>query len=267
MAAQLHDPAPRPSRAGTPEEFDRVVARALGKHPDERYPSAGDLGRAALAAARGEPVTESERSVARGPAAPDAAETRVMNGRGTNGAATAATRHRTAATRLEAPAQHRAPASPLARRALAALAVLVALAGLGVALGALFGGGGGGGSPGPLSADEVRGAAQAFADAYSHEDAAALRRTLAKDVLRVLPSGVARGRQAVVAQYTRQFDGKVRDYSLSGLEVTAGTAGRASGNYRVDRDGGPPIQGRIVFGVVRDHGRARIRLIAATPKG
>ena len=47
------------------------MARALAKDPERRYPSAGDLGRAALAAARGEPVTESERSVAVGPAAPD----------------------------------------------------------------------------------------------------------------------------------------------------------------------------------------------------
>ena len=47
------------------------MARALAKEPEDRYPSAGDLGRAALAAARGEPVTESERSVAVGPAAPE----------------------------------------------------------------------------------------------------------------------------------------------------------------------------------------------------
>ena len=44
-----------------------MIARALAKDPADRYPSAGDLGRAALAAARGEPVTESERSVAIGP--------------------------------------------------------------------------------------------------------------------------------------------------------------------------------------------------------
>src|SRR5205823_6231510 len=67
--AHLHDPPPRPSEApGVPPEFDAVVARALAKRPDDRYPSAGDLGRAALAAARGERATESEHSVARGPA-------------------------------------------------------------------------------------------------------------------------------------------------------------------------------------------------------
>ena len=82
----------------------------------------------------------------------------------------------------------------------------------------------------------------------------------------MLPAGVARGRETVVAQYDRQFDGKVREYRLSNLDVTGGTAGRASGDYRVDRDGEDPIQGHIVFGVVRDRGEPRIALIAATPR-
>src|SRR3954463_1892326 len=80
LPAHLHDPPPRPSERGAPEGFDRVMARALAKGPADRYPSAGDLGRAALAAARGEPVTESERSVAIGPAAPSEAPTAVVNG-------------------------------------------------------------------------------------------------------------------------------------------------------------------------------------------
>ena len=67
----------RPS-SGVPQGFDRVLARALAKDPADRYPSAGDLGRAALGAARGEPVTESERSVAVGPAAPEDEPTRVQ---------------------------------------------------------------------------------------------------------------------------------------------------------------------------------------------
>jgi serine/threonine-protein kinase len=145
------------------------------------------------------------------------------------------------------------------------LAAVVLVAALGVALGALLGGGGSTTDRGPVSAAEVRSAAQAFADAYAHEDAAALRRTLSRNVLRVLPGGVARGRDAVVAQYRRQFDGKVRGYTLTGLQARGGSAGRASAGYRVDRDGEPPIEGRIVFGVVRDRGQPRIALIAATP--
>jgi predicted Ser/Thr protein kinase len=53
-----------------PQEIDAVIARAMAKNPDERYPSAGDLGRAADAAAGGEGASASERSVATGPAAP-----------------------------------------------------------------------------------------------------------------------------------------------------------------------------------------------------
>jgi hypothetical protein len=69
----------------------------------------------------------------------------------------------------------------------------------------------------------------------------------------------------VVDQYERQFDGKVGGYELEDLEVTGGRAGRASGSYRVDRDEGDAYEGRIVFGVARERGVPRIRLIAATP--
>ena len=72
MLAHLHDPPPRrvATRAACRASFDRVLARALAKAPEDRYPSAGDFGRAALAAAEGRSVTEEERSVARGAAAP-----------------------------------------------------------------------------------------------------------------------------------------------------------------------------------------------------
>src|SRR6188472_1897000 len=93
ILAHLHDPPPRPSAvAGVPEAFDPVVARALAKAPADRWPSAGDLGRAALAAAHGRPAPAERPSVATGPAAAPIA----------NGAS--AHRNRTAATRVAAPA-------------------------------------------------------------------------------------------------------------------------------------------------------------------
>ena len=75
--AQLSAPPPVPSvvRRGLPAQFDLAVARAMAKQPDERYPSAGDLGRAARAAVRRRLPTEPERMVARGAAAPGEAPT------------------------------------------------------------------------------------------------------------------------------------------------------------------------------------------------
>jgi predicted Ser/Thr protein kinase/DNA-binding beta-propeller fold protein YncE len=59
-------------RPGLPAELDHVVQRALAKEPDDRFPSAGDLARAARAAAEGV-APAPERTVARGAAAPGGA--------------------------------------------------------------------------------------------------------------------------------------------------------------------------------------------------
>ena len=112
----------------------------------------------------------------------------------------------------------------------------------------------------------MRGAAQDFAAAYGDEDPTALRAVLAGDVRRVTPDGVQQGRAAVTAVYRRQFAADdIRGYALSDLGVRAGEAGRAAGRYTVDRAGAPDVTGRIVFGVVREAGRPRIALLAATP--
>ncbi len=67
-----HLNAPPPSET-VPPEFEGVVARALAKDPSDRYPSAGDLGRAALRAAGRSASALPERNVGRGPAAPPGA--------------------------------------------------------------------------------------------------------------------------------------------------------------------------------------------------
>jgi DNA-binding beta-propeller fold protein YncE len=76
--AHLNDP-PAPLRdkvAHVPPGLDAVLRRALAKNPDDRFQSAGDLGRAALAAIAGEEApTVAERRVAVGPAAPVEEET------------------------------------------------------------------------------------------------------------------------------------------------------------------------------------------------
>jgi streptogramin lyase len=73
--AHLTDPPPKPSRRGdgVPRALDRVVQRALAKLPEQRQPSAGDLGRATLAAVGGSVAAEPERMVARGAASPEGA--------------------------------------------------------------------------------------------------------------------------------------------------------------------------------------------------
>lgn len=71
--AHLNEPPPSvdrwPDRALA--ELDPVVRRATAKNPEDRFPSAGDLGRAAIAAAAGVAVTEPERHVGAGDAAAD----------------------------------------------------------------------------------------------------------------------------------------------------------------------------------------------------
>lgn len=53
MSAHMFLPPPRPSevRQGTNPAFDDVIARGMAKNPADRYPSAGELARAAAAAA------------------------------------------------------------------------------------------------------------------------------------------------------------------------------------------------------------------------
>jgi hypothetical protein len=68
MWSHLKEPPPAPPlRAAS---LDPVIRRAMAKDPADRFPSAGDLGRAAVAAVHDEAVTEPERVVGAGEAAP-----------------------------------------------------------------------------------------------------------------------------------------------------------------------------------------------------
>jgi DNA-binding beta-propeller fold protein YncE len=122
--AHLSEPPPKPSEFadGLSPAFDDVIERALAKNPDERYPSAGDLGRAAMAAATGRTPQERERLVAKGAAAPVESET-----------VTAAVKPLTAIKaqdQSEAETLHQPPERPRRRRqrALLAAALLAAVA-------------------------------------------------------------------------------------------------------------------------------------------
>ena len=285
MLAHMHETPPRPTAvaADVPAGFDRVVARALAKDPERRYPSAGDLGRAALAAAEGRHVTETERTVARGAAAPPASRTVNGSGPGTFRDATAIT-VAAAPTRLgAAPARDDRttpkpkPTLPLGdrpRRRLRTrlragvrplLAGLLALAAAAGAVAVLGGRGDGADPPGaPVSEREVETLAQDFAAAYSDEDGAALGRLLTRDVERVVPGARQRGRAAVLAAYRRQFeDSETRGFDLRDLAAEGGATGRATGRFVATYGSGPDVTGAIVFNVLRDRGSPRIALISA----
>lgn len=271
MLAHLHESPPPASRVeGVPAEFDRVLARALAKAPEQRYPSAGDLGRAALAAAEGRPAPALERSVARGAAAPRPAPSRLWSAPAPPTEVT---------TPLAAPTVRKPDETlPLGdrprrrrRRRVTRLAVAAAGAGAAGAAAIVLAPGGNGAVPPPgtpVSSGEVRDAAESFAAAYAHEDGTALTRLLTADVQRVTPGGRQTGRRAVVAAYRRQFAANhTRGFSLSGLSVTGGRAGRATAGYHASYAGATDVRGRLVLRVIQDHGRARIDLIAATPAG
>jgi hypothetical protein len=72
MWAHVNDPPPRLRErvADVPEALEQVVERGMAKDPQDRYPSTGDLARAAAAAVLARPVRQEERTVATGAAAP-----------------------------------------------------------------------------------------------------------------------------------------------------------------------------------------------------
>jgi Protein kinase domain/Domain of unknown function (DUF4440) len=286
MLAHLHDDPPRPTTVAgdVPDGFDRVIARALAKDPERRYPSAGDLGRAALAAAEGRPVTESERTVARGAAAPHERErTAVLETAGPAG------NGRTAATVVAPPTEHEPPpprwqrtahqpreTMPLGdrprprrlRRLARALAIPVGVGLAGFAAVQIAGAGGDVDPdrlPGaPVSDGEVEQLVGDFADAYGQEDAAALGRLLTRDAERVVPGARQEGRAEVIRSYRSQFaDSDTRSFEIQDLSASGGPTGRASGRYVATYGDEPDVTGTITFGILRDRGTPRIALISA----
>jgi serine/threonine protein kinase len=129
LYAHLHDLPPAPSlhANAVPMALDDVVIRAMSKQPGDRYPSAGDLGRAAVAALSGSKPDLPERTVATGAAATREATTAVIEER-----------------------------SRLPWRGLAAAGAVAAIAGIGIAAIALGGGDEGGDRGSPATASGNR---------------------------------------------------------------------------------------------------------------
>jgi len=250
ILAHMNDAPPK--AAGVPKDFHRVLARALAKAPEDRYPSAGDLGRAALAAAEGRSVTEAERSVARGAAAP---------------------RSRTRRREVPPPPPRNDAAAPVKRyktrrrRVSAWVAALVAAGAAAIAFVALAPGNDAPPPPGePVSSAEVERLANSFAAAYKTEDAARLERLLTSDAQRVTPRDRQKGRAAVVAEYRRQFNGnRTTGFQLENLQAAGGPTGRATARYTATYAGATSATGTMTWVVINDHGRPRIILIKTEP--
>ncbi|HEU4944083.1 MAG TPA: serine/threonine-protein kinase [Solirubrobacterales bacterium] len=139
LYAHLNDPPPAPSLyvPAVSMALDDVVIRAMSKSPDDRYPSAGDLGRAAQAALRGERPALPERTVATG-----AAATRTTEAIAAETAEAQSTPRRTEPTRRiagDSPLPDRPPGNRRWALAAGAAALLVAV----VVTIVLVGGGGG----------------------------------------------------------------------------------------------------------------------------
>jgi ketosteroid isomerase-like protein len=249
ILAHMHDEPPK--APGLPKGFHRVLARALAKAPEDRYPSAGDLGRAALAVAEGRSVTEAERSVARGAAAP---------------------RLRTRRRETPPPPPPHADAPPVKRyrarrrRVWAWACALVAAAAAAIAFVALAPGADAPPPGEPVSSAEVKRLASSFAAAYAKEDEARLERLLTSDAQRVTPSDRQKGRAAVVGEYRRQFSGnRTTGFQLEGLEADGGRTGRATAHYTATYAGATSASGTMTWIVIRDRGRPRIILIKTQP--
>ena len=272
MLAHLNDPTPQPSLTdGVPDDFDEVIGRALAKQPAERYPSAGDLGRAAVAAASGRALAGPWRSVARGPAAPNGAAARGPAGPNGGGApaAPATPRQAVGPTQIDwRPQPGGSLPKPRRRFSRAAVLGILTVAVAAAAIAAVLLTRSGARAPTPLRKGEVAGAVRAFAAAYGHRDAHALAAVLAPDVERISPSAVQRGRGAVLAEYRSQLtDRAIQGYRVENLQVRPGWVGRASAQYDVLRSGQPPFSGSVVFGIERVGGRPMIGLITTQPPG
>jgi predicted Ser/Thr protein kinase len=244
--AHMNEPPPRPTEVepDVPSRFEDVIARALAKHPDDRYASAGDLGRAVLAAVEGRDASEPERMVATGEAAPSG---------------TAA-----AATRVSPPAvTEGAPRPPAGSRRLALVAVLAAVAAAAITAGVIALAGGGDdepsspasatAEPGALTTTQVEDRLNAFTSLFTAEQAEEIGRMLTPQGDFAIGEDSSSARDDVIAQLQARFDTLEQPVlSLDALDIDVEEQqASASARYAIEAQNAPPDVGTISFHVVK----------------
>ena len=281
LVAHLQEASPAPSDYASelPRGLDAVVARGMAKTPSERWLSAGDLGRAAVAAAEERPVAEPERSVARGEAAPSlraelpptvaaaASETVAAGVEPAGGTATAA-------------GGGASPASRSHRRLLAVAAgAAVALAALGVAMVLVTGGDSAGSSADPSAESSgtttVGGSGAAelttadavnkvydFADDFSDACLGCLEESFAAEGFRqtdtrktcsAAPQPMSL--DAALADYTCNWQIRQADMKLAGISVDRADR-TVSASYTLVFKGDQTGSGKVTLHLVPRRGQA-----------
>ena len=298
MWGHINDPPAPPSTVvpGLPPELDAVVLRALAKDPAERYQSAGDLGRAALAAVEGRQPAAPERMVAVGQAAPPeapAAPTVATPPAPPPPPPPAPTPNAQRPTPQRPTPQRPTPQPPPSPKRRTGLIALAAVAGvvlvLGVAAGVLAATGAfssssdsttaTGGGLGPpstratntttttatrMSGAEVRAVLDRYAAAYTAHDTAGLKALFAPTFTRTTDDQAARGLGASLAEYRKQFR-QFPDavYHLDDVSVKPGSdEASASALYEIDNAGAAPSKGSIGFHLSRVGEELKIDAIA-----
>ena len=296
LFAHMSDPPPRVTdlRPDVPAEMDDVVQRAMAKRPEDRYPSAGDLGRAALSAAAGMAAGSPERTVARGEAAPagataaaetDPARTAPLAG---PAAETVPAARPAAATAPAAPRRVEEETRRLPTRSrrrgwlIGGLAVGALVVGGAVAVAAgVFSGGDSGGTP-PSTKEEpnpppqpvqvtgsdVRSVLDEYAAAYGRKDAAGIGSLLTEDVVRRNDGDPPQvGRAEAVALYRDQFTKLAQPfYQFQGVQASGGDGqGSASARYLISNLGQKAGTGSISFHMTDDGGGLLIDNIVIEP--
>jgi hypothetical protein len=209
LYAHLNDPPPAPSLFAqrVPMALDDVAIRAMSKAPEDRYPSAGDLGRAAQAALRGEQVTAPERTVATGAAATRTAET----------------------ISPEPPTRRLEPqrtGSSAGRRRLAIGAGLLALAVIVVVAIAIGGGGDGGGSGGSGPTNAAKAAKRSQGGEQSEPQPLSRGELIAK------ADAVCLDSQSTYKRVRQEFPEGEESPSISYSEILTGISSRGVSRLR-----------------------------------